>query len=96
MVKAIEAFKGELTPIMKKNAKALEDHLAEIEGQIFVMVQGLGSMGAGTAGPAVDPGAPGEPAGMPSGTPNPAGQSAPAFPFPPAVPRIWQAQAPME
>ena len=69
---------------MKKNAKALEDHLTKIESQIFVMVQGLGSMGTGTAGPAMDPGASGEPAGMPSGIPNPGAQAAPAFPFPPA------------
>ena len=68
----------ELAPILNRNAKALDDHLTELEDQIFVMVQGLGSLGAGRP--------PGVRAGMPSGTPNHGGLAPPGFPVPPVNP----------
>ena len=83
VTKSLEGLKKELTPSLKKNAKAVEDHLIEIEGQIYAMNQGLAAMGAG---PIAGPGASAESAGVPTGTPNPVGPSMPAFPFGGGVP----------
>ena len=107
VTKSVKELKDAIYPLLLKGATATNEHLVEIEGQVYLLNQGIAALSGGpgldTVVPAEAPSMPTGTAGVPAGTPNvnPGGPSMPAYPFggptpPPAEsPGMFGAAAPM-